>query len=171
MVRERRRTGEDGVNRWAAADGRSTPGGATLDPRTLDEIIRRVVEVAQPERIVLFGSAARGEMTRHSDVDLLIVSDRGDALDLMRRIYGHLHGVGVPVDALVVSTADVARYRDSHALIIKPALREGRTVYESPERRPPDAPASVRTGRGARRRRWSRSRSRAADSQGSPEEK
>ena len=130
MVRERR-TGEDDVNRRAAASGRSTAGGSTLDPRTLDEIIRRVVEVTQPERIILFGSAARGEMTRHSDVDLLIVSDRGDALDLMRRIYRRLGGVGVPVDALVVSTADVARYRDSHALIIKPALREGRTVHES----------------------------------------
>ena len=115
----------------AAADVRRAPGGSTLDPRTLDEIIRRVVEVAQPERIVLFGSAARGEMTRHSDVDLLIVSDSADALDLMFRIYDRLPGVGVPVDALVVSTADVARYRDSHALIIKPALREGRTVYGS----------------------------------------
>lgn len=35
------------------------------------------------------------------------------------------------VDALVVSADDVARYRDSHALVVKPALREGRTVYES----------------------------------------
>ena len=103
----------------------------TLDPRTLDEIVRRVVEVAQPERIVLFGSAARGDMTRHSDVDLLIVKDGADALELMSRVYRRLRGVGVPVDALVVSAADVARYRDSHALIIKPALREGRTVYES----------------------------------------
>lgn len=105
--------------------------GSTLDPRTLDEIIRRVVEVAQPERIVLFGSAARGEMTRHSDVDLLIVRDGVDALELMVQIYRRLRGVGVPVDAIVVSAEDVARYQDSHALIIKPALREGRTVYES----------------------------------------
>ena len=103
----------------------------TLDPRTLDEIVWRVVEVAQPERIVLFGSAARGDMTHHSDVDLLIVKDGADALELMSRIYRRLRGVGVPVDALVVSAADVARYRDSHALVIKPALREGRTVYES----------------------------------------
>ena len=142
MVRERR-TGEEDVNRRAAADGRPATGGSTLDPRTLDEIIRRVVEVAQPERIVLFGSAARGEMTRHSDVDLLIVSDRGDALDLMRRIYRRLGGVGIPVDALVVSTADVARYRDSHALVIKPALREGRTVYESAGAPSPRRPAPV----------------------------
>ena len=44
-----------------------------LDQQTLDDIIRRIVEVAQPEKIILFGSAARGEMNRHSDVDLLII--------------------------------------------------------------------------------------------------
>ena len=103
---------------------------------------RRVVEVAQPERIILFGSAARGEMTRHSDVDLLIVRDGGDALDMMFRIYRRLRGVGVPVDALVVSPADVARYRDSHALIIKPALREGRTIHESARHAPRKAATS-----------------------------
>ena len=47
--------------------------GATLDRRVLDDVVQRVVAVAQPERIVLFGSAARGEMGRHSDVDLLVV--------------------------------------------------------------------------------------------------
>ena len=130
MVREPP-LGEDGVSRKGAGDDRQRHGGSTLDPRTLDEIIRRVVEVAQPERIILFGSAARGEMTRHSDVDLLIVADGADALELMSRIYGRLRGVGVAVDALVVSAADVARYHGSHALIIRPALREGRTVYES----------------------------------------
>ena len=67
----------------AAAAAAATEGNraGTLDPRTLDEIVRRVVEVAQPERIVLFGSAARGDMTRHSDVDLLIVKDGADALE------------------------------------------------------------------------------------------
>ena len=57
-----------------------------LDQETLDDIIRRIVEVAQPERIVLFGSAARGGMTRNSDVDLLIIKEGGDA-DLRARIY------------------------------------------------------------------------------------
>ncbi len=45
--------------------------------KTLDELIRRIVEVAQPERIALYGSAARGDMTRNSDVDLLIIKDGG----------------------------------------------------------------------------------------------
>ena len=44
---------------------------------TLQEIVRRIVETAQPERIILFGSAARGEMGSHSDVDLLVIK-RGE---------------------------------------------------------------------------------------------
>ena len=101
-----------------------------LDQNTLDDIIKRVVEVAQPQRIILFGSAARGAMTRHSDVDLLIVKEGGDT-DLRARIYEKLYGVRVAVDAILVSPADIERYKNSHALVIKPALQEGRVVYEA----------------------------------------
>ena len=101
-----------------------------LNQKTLDDIIRRVVEIAEPERIILFGSAARGEMGRHSDVDLLIVKEGGDA-KLRARIYENLYGVPVAVDAILVSPADVERYKNSHALVIKPALLEGRVVYDT----------------------------------------
>ena len=107
-----------------------TAAGA-LDPRVLDDIVRRVVEVVQPERIILFGSAARGEMTRHSDVDLLVVKEGVDPLDAMGSIYRNLHGVGVAVDALVVSPESLERYKDSHALVFKPALQDGKVVYET----------------------------------------
>lgn len=102
-----------------------------LEQGILEDIIRRIVEVADPEKIILFGSAARGEMGRNSDVDLLIIKGGKDELELMALIYGNLRGVGAAVDAIVVSPEDVERYRDSHALVIKPALREGRIVYES----------------------------------------
>jgi len=69
-----------------------------LDQDTLDEIIRRVVEVAHPEQIILFGSAAQGTMTRNSDVDLLIVKEGGDTKNLRARIYENLYGVRVAVD-------------------------------------------------------------------------
>jgi predicted nucleotidyltransferase len=103
-----------------------------LSQSTLDDIIGRIVEVAEPEKIILFGSAARGSMASNSDVDLLIIKDGADSLQLMANIYRELHGVGAAVDAIVVSSADVERYKDSHALVIKPALREGRVLYESP---------------------------------------
>ena len=102
-----------------------------VDQSTLDSIIGRIVEVAEPERIILFGSAARGDSGPDSDVDLLIIKDGADGLDLMARIYRRLHGVGAAVDAIVVSSEDVKRFRDSHGLIIKPALNEGMVVYES----------------------------------------
>ena len=101
-----------------------------VNQEILDDVIRRVVEVAEPDRIILFGSAARGDMHRHSDVDLLIVKEGGDS-NLRALIYEKLYGVRVAVDVILVSPADVERYKDSHALVIKPALQEGRVVYES----------------------------------------
>ena len=108
-----------------------TKGSTMLDQQTLDDIIRRIVEVAQPEKIILFGSAARGDMNRHSDVDLLIIKEGADRRSLAGRVYENLYGVGAAVDVVVVTPADVERYKDSHALVIKPALREGRLVYEA----------------------------------------
>jgi predicted nucleotidyltransferase len=109
----------------------ATPKGQTLDQAVLDEIVQRIVAVAQPEKIILFGSAVRGEMGRHSDVDLLVVKDGADRRRTAARIYRRLHGVGAAVDVIVVTLDDVERYRDSHALIIKPALHEGRVVYDA----------------------------------------
>ena len=102
-----------------------------LDQDTLDEIIRRIVAVAEPDKIILFGSAARGETDRHSDVDLLIVKDGAHRRRLATSIYRSLRGVDAAVDVIVVTPDDVQRYRDSHALIIKPALNEGKVVYEA----------------------------------------
>ncbi len=110
---------------------KETNRNARLDQKTLDDVIRRVVGVAQPEKIILFGSAARGAMGPHSDVDLLVIKETVDTLDLTARIYRKLHEVGAAVDAVVVTPADVERFKDSHALVIKPALREGRVVYEA----------------------------------------
>ena len=102
------------------------------DQAVLDEIVRRIVAVAQPEKVILFGSAARGEMNRHSDLDLLVVKDGVHRGDMTENIYRHLHGVDAAVDVVVVTPDDVERYRNSHALVIKPALREGKVIYASP---------------------------------------
>ncbi len=99
----------------------------------LNEVIERVVEVAAPERIILFGSGARGDMGPHSDLDLLVVK-RGNYHRgrLTGDIYMNLIGVGQTVDVVVVTPEDVERYRNSHSVVIAPALKEGRTVYQAP---------------------------------------
>ncbi len=101
----------------------------TLTSEALDEIIRRIVEVAKPEKIILFGSAARGEVGPHSDVDLLVIKSGANRLDLMGEIYRNLRGVGEAVDVIVATPEDVERYRNSHPVVIAPALKEGKVVY------------------------------------------
>ena len=55
----------------------TTAEPSAVDPQVLADIVHRVVEVVAPEKIYLFGSAARGEMGPNSDVDLLIVKKGG----------------------------------------------------------------------------------------------
>lgn len=100
-----------------------------LDEATLQEIIRRIVQVAQPEKIILFGSAARGEMGPHSDVDLLVIKSGVHRRRLAMQIYRNMMGVGYAVDVIVVTPQDIERYGNCPALVIEPALREGRIVY------------------------------------------
>jgi predicted nucleotidyltransferase len=104
----------------------------TVNQAVLDEIIRRIVEVAAPDRIILFGSAARGKMGPHSDLDLLVIKS-GDfhRRNLAKQIYKNIRDVDYAVDIVVVTSQDVEKYRDSHALVIKPALQEGRVIYDA----------------------------------------
>lgn len=102
-----------------------------VDAHVLAEIVRRIVEVAQPDQIVLFGSAARDEMNANSDMDLLVIKSglihRGHLTD---KIYMNLLGVGQAVDLIVVTPEDVERYKDVHCFVMEPALQEGKVIYE-----------------------------------------
>jgi len=98
---------------------------------TVDRIVSRIVQVAHPKRVVWFGSGARGEMRPDSDLDFLVIvpgpTHRGR---LTEQIYLNLFGVGHPADVVVVTQEDVDRYQDNPFLVIEPALREGRVVYD-----------------------------------------
>ena len=109
---------------------RGVARGQTLNEETLREIVRRIVEVTAPDKIILFGSAAKGEMGPNSDIDLLVVK-RGEFHrgKVTEQIYMNLFGVGQAVDVVVVTPEDVERYGKSHATVIAAAMREGRVVY------------------------------------------
>ena len=101
-----------------------------LSEQILAEMIRRVVEVAHPQRLILFGSAARGDLGPHSDVDLLVVVDQPvHRRRLAQAIYRNLVRVGFAADIVVVTTQDLERYKDNRYTVIRPALEEGQVVY------------------------------------------
>ncbi len=104
----------------------------TSSKKTLDEVTRRIVEVANPQRVLLFGSAARGRMTRDSDLDILVIV-RGPThrRRLAQRIYRNLHGIAIAVDVIVATEADLQKYGQRGGMILRPALHEGRILYEA----------------------------------------
>ena len=102
------------------------------DPAILADIVERIVRAATPERIVLFGSAARGEMGPDSDLDLLVIKGgKFNKHQVTVATYRALRGKDAAVDLVFATPEEVERYRDPHCLVICPALREGKVVYES----------------------------------------
>jgi uncharacterized protein len=99
------------------------------DDEVLQDIVRRVIEVANPERIIMFGSAARGDMGKNSDIDLLVVKSGVHRRHLTARIYRQLIGAGHSVDLLLVTPEDIERYGNSPALVIRDALSSGKVLY------------------------------------------
>ncbi len=110
---------------------RTSMGNTTVTATDVEEVVRRIVHAAQPEKIILFGSAARGEMGPHSDLDFLIIKGGAHRRELTDKIRLALRGVNAAVDLVVATPEDIERYKDSHPLIYKPALREGVVVYDA----------------------------------------
>jgi uncharacterized protein len=101
-----------------------------LAPEVLDEAVRRIVRIAKPERVILFGSAARGEMGPNSDVDLLVVkSGTYSAREVALQIRRGLRDLRQALDIVVATPEQLERYGDCFALVYYEALREGRELY------------------------------------------
>jgi uncharacterized protein len=101
----------------------------TVSDEILQEIVRRIVAAVEPEKIILFGSAAREEMGPDSDVDLLVVKTCGHRRTTAQKIERSLIGIGIPTDIIVAKPEDIDRYKNTIGLIYRPALNEGKTIY------------------------------------------
>ena len=111
-----------------AAQGTDTTAG--LAPDVLADLVRRVSGAVQPIRIILFGSAARGECKPHSDLDILVVAPLGThCRKASAAIYRQLIGFGCPVDVVVATDEDLRAYGSNPSLVYYPALREGKVIY------------------------------------------
>jgi len=98
---------------------------------TIAEMVRRIVARFNPERVIVFGSHARGTAGPDSDVDLLVVmhpngSKRARAVE----IYGLLAGMGVPKDVIVVTPEEFDAYCDAPGTVIRTARQEGKVLYD-----------------------------------------
>lgn len=96
----------------------------------INRLIVRIVEVVRPTKIILFGSAGRGEDSTCKDIDLLVVMPENvHRRKTAQRLYRELEGVGFPFDLLVVTTEDLENHKNNIGLIYGNILREGREIY------------------------------------------
>ena len=103
-----------------------------VDQKMINEIIQRILAVAKPKRIILFGSAAMDRMTRDSDIDIMVViavpgNNRKESI----RIRAGLRGLGCAFDIIVMS---LERFEESKSVIggiAYPANKYGKVIYEA----------------------------------------
>lgn len=103
-----------------------------LDNELMEEIVRRIVRVIHPNKIILFGSRARGHDRPASDVDLLVIAESSEPR--YRRsipLYGALSDIMAPIDIIVYSPAEVADWSAVRQAFVTTAVREGKVLYEN----------------------------------------
>ncbi|MFN4324747.1 MAG: nucleotidyltransferase domain-containing protein [Azonexus sp.] len=101
-----------------------------ISEQIIQQAVQRVVEVAAPSRVIVFGSHARGEATEGSDLDLLVVEPEvANVGEEMIRLHKALWPLNIPVDLLVCSESDFAKKREWRSSAIYWAAREGRVMY------------------------------------------
>ena len=97
----------------------------------IDEMVRRIVAQFAPDKIVLFGSYARGQAGPDSDVDLLVIKPITGSKRAERvAIRAVLRGMGVAKDIILATPEEVEESRDMVGTLIGPALRDGKVLYE-----------------------------------------
>src|SRR4051812_2724720 len=98
------------------------------DP-VLEAVAQTIVERFAPERVILFGSRARGQQRPDSDYDLMVVID-GEAGDLERAIREAIGERERHVDIIVLTPAHFEERRDDVGTMSYVADREGRVLYD-----------------------------------------
>ena len=101
-----------------------------IDLSWINQLTKNIIKLAQPLRIILFGSVVRGESNAASDIDLLVVMPEGThRRHTAQLLYRKIKGIGVPFDLIVTTPSDLEKHKNNPGLIYKTILEEGKEIY------------------------------------------
>ena len=108
-----------------------TPLWAITEARLM-AAVDRLVSAADPSKVLLFGSHARGDADSHSDVDLIVVERTvANRFEETVRLHQALTGLLLPADILVVSEAEFDERSRTPGTVEHSAAKEGRVLYDA----------------------------------------
>ncbi|MBF0338901.1 MAG: nucleotidyltransferase domain-containing protein [Nitrospirae bacterium] len=97
----------------------------------LEKAIQIIIQVADPDKIILFGSRSRGDFKNESDYDIFILrKEVTNRRELTQAIYKSLYGIGAGVDLIVESPERFNELKDNPYMIYKEIAKSGKIVYE-----------------------------------------
>ncbi len=100
-------------------------------PRRVQEVIQKIIEGYNPERIIIFGSYARGDWTEDSDLDVLVVKETEERpFDRIGSVSSMCWPRKLPMDIVVKTPDEIADELDRHELFTREIMREGAVVHD-----------------------------------------
>ncbi len=108
-------------------DGTSTG----LGEDQLAEVVRRLVQAVAPRAVYLFGSRLYGAPTADSDIDMLVIVADGapSGVELARRGYACLHGLGLPVELHFATESKFERFSTVVGSFHREVKKRGKVLY------------------------------------------
>lgn len=104
----------------------------TMVSEMVDLAAKLLIEAAHPDKIILFGSHARGDFDRDSDLDFLVILPSVESkIDEMARLRLVLGDIPKPIDIVVYSRAELDARRHLRGTMLFHALREGVVLYDA----------------------------------------
>jgi len=96
----------------------------------LEMLVQRICDAVHPLRIILFGSAARGEMHHESDIDVaVVVPEDTDRHQIYENLYPRMVGLGIAVDIVVTTQQELDTHKAAIGMIYREILRHGKELY------------------------------------------
>lgn len=102
-----------------------------MPDKTLEKIIEKILEVITPDKIILFGSRAKGTAREDSDYDLLIIQKGNESnRKIAKKLYLHFD-LPVSIDFIVQTPESIQKNMKRFYSVVKEALNEGKVIYEA----------------------------------------